>query len=569
MIIVRKLFFILIFFLLHSCKENTQNGAPFNSYTITKKIQVDKGAVVSAHPLASEVGKDILMQGGNAVDAAIAVQYALAVVYPNAGNLGGGGFMVFHTKEGGNYSIDFREKAPLQAHKDMYLDSIGSAVSEWSRNGHLASGVPGTVAGTFLAHRKFGKLPMDQLIRPSIALAESGFAITEREARGLNNYEEDFRKYNTKASIFVKEEAWEAGDILVQKDLAQTLKRIAEQGRAGFYEGETAELIEAEMKRGGGIITVEDLRQYEAKEREPVIFKYKDYTIISMGLPSSGGLMIQQMLGMLEPYPISDYGFHSPAAIQLMTEIERRAFADRTEHMGDPDFVQVPVEKLVEKSYLESRMADFKTGVPTPSAEVGAGLMVEEKEETTHLSVVDEEGNAVSLTTTINGAYGSRVVVDDAGFILNNEMDDFSAKPGAPNKFGLLGTEANSIQPSKRMLSAMTPTIVLKEDKPYLVLGTPGGSTIITSVFQTLVNILEFDLSAEKSVNAPKFHHQWEPDLIYVEEGFPKAAVDSLKHIGYIFKERRSIGRTEVIKITEEGIEAIGDRRGDDSAAGY
>ncbi|WP_236636800.1 gamma-glutamyltransferase [Sinomicrobium soli] len=563
------LFLVSILCLLYSCKEDSRATAPFDSYSVAKKIRVDKGAVVSAHPLASEVGRDILMQGGNAVDAAIAVQYALAVVYPNAGNLGGGGFMVFHTGEGESYSIDFREKAPLRAHKDMYLDSLGDAVPEWSRNGHLASGVPGTVAGTFLAHRKFGKLPMDQLIRPAIALAERGFAITEREAGGLNNYAEDFRKYNTRGSAFVKEKAWKAGDVLVQKDLAETLKRIAVQGQAGFYEGKTAELIEEEMKRGGGIMTAEDLKQYEAREREPVTFKYKDYTIISMGLPSSGGIMMQQMLGMLEPYPISEYGFHSPAAIQLMTEIERRAFADRTEYMGDPDFVEVPVAELVEKSYLESRMADFTPGVPTPSAEVSAGLMVKEKEETTHLSVIDEEGNAVSLTTTINGAYGSRVVVGGAGFILNNEMDDFSAKPGAPNKFGLLGTEANSIQPSKRMLSAMTPTVVLKNDKPYLVLGTPGGSTIITSVFQTLVNILEFDLPAQKAVNAPKFHHQWQPDLIYVEKEFPQAAIDTLEAMGYVVEERRAIGRTEVIKIIEQGIEAVGDRRGDDSAAGY
>ncbi|WP_461534027.1 gamma-glutamyltransferase [Sinomicrobium sp.] len=565
------LFSVSILFLLNSCKESKQaETSPFEGYAITKKIEADNGAVVSAHPLASEVGRDILQQGGNAVDAAIAVQYALAVVYPNAGNLGGGGFMVFHTKQGENYSIDFREKAPLKAHKDMYLDSLGNAVPDWSRNGHLAAGVPGTVAGTFLAHRKFGKLPMEQLIRPAIALAERGFAITEREARALNNYADDFAKYNTQPTAFQKEGEWKAGDILVQKDLAETMKRIVENGQAGFYEGETADLIVAEMERGGGIISKEDLKQYEAQERTPVSFKYKDYTIISMGLPSSGGIMQQQMLAMLEPYPISEYGFHSAKAIQLMTEIERRAFADRTEYMGDPDFVDVPVAELVDSAYVRARMADFTPGVPTPSDKVGPGLKAAvEKEETTHFSVIDAEGNAVSLTTTINGVYGSRVVVGGAGFFLNNEMDDFSAKPGAPNKFGLLGTEANSIQPSKRMLSAMTPTVVLKDDKPYLVLGTPGGSTIITSVFQTLVNILEFDLPVEQAVNAPKFHHQWQPDLIYVEKDFPMAVRDSLKAMGYTIEERRPIGRTEVIKITENGIEGVADKRGDDSAAGY
>ena len=562
----RILFLVSLVFVFQACK---QAQPPFESYEIVKNIQVENGAVVSAHALASEVGRDILVKGGNAVDAAIAVQYALAVVYPNAGNLGGGGFMVFHSNTGENHSIDFREKAPLAAHRDMYLDSLGNAVPDWSRNGHLASGVPGTVAGTFLAHQKFGSLPMDSLIAPAIALAERGFAITPREARGLNRTADDFKKYNTQPSAFEKEGQWKEGDILIQKDLAATLRRIAEQGQAGFYGGETAALIEAEMQRGGGLITAQDLKEYQAREREPIVFDYKGHTIVSMGLPSSGGVMQQMMLGMLQEYPIAQYGFHSPEAVQLVTEIERRAYADRTDYMGDPDFVDVPVAQLVDTVYLRSRMENFDPAMATPSDSIAAGLSPVEKEETTHLSVVDAMGNAVSLTTTINGSYGSRVVVGGAGFILNNEMDDFSAKPGAPNKFGLLGTQANAIAPSKRMLSAMTPTIVLKNERPYLVLGTPGGSTIITSVFQTLVNILEFDLSTEQAVNAPKFHHQWQPDLIYVEEGFPQESRDALEAKGYTFKERGAIGRTEVIKITPDGIEAVGDDRGDDSAAGY
>ena len=562
----RILFLATLVFVFHACK---QVPPPFGSYDIVKSIHVDNGAVVSAHPLASEVGRDILIKGGNAVDAAIAVQYALAVVYPNAGNLGGGGFMVLHTESGENHSIDFREKAPLAAHRDMYLDSLGNAVPDWSRNGHLASGVPGTVAGTFLAHQKFGSLPMDSLIAPAIALAERGFTITQREARGLNRVADDFKKYNTQVSAFEKEGEWKEGDVLVQKDLAATLRRIAEQGQEGFYGGRTAELIEAEMQRGGGLITAQDLKEYQAREREPIVFEYKGHTIVSMGLPSSGGVMQQMMLGMLEEYPIAEYGFHSPEAVQLMTEIERRAYADRTEYMGDPDFVDVPVAQLVDKAYLLSRMENFDPARATPSDSIAAGLSPVEKEETTHFSVVDAMGNAVSLTTTINGSYGSRVVVGGAGFILNNEMDDFSAKPGAPNKFGLLGTQANAIEPSKRMLSAMTPTIVLKEGKPYLVLGTPGGSTIITSVFQTLVNIMEFDLPTDRAVNAPKFHHQWQPDQISVEKDFPQQVRDSLQTKGYSFKERGAIGRTEVIKITPGGIEAVGDNRGDDSAAGY
>lgn len=356
----------------------------------------------------------------------------------------------------------------------------------------------------------------------------------------------------------------------IQEDLANTLQRISDQGQAGFYEGETAALIVAEMKRGGGIITLEDLKNYQPIEREPVEFSYKNFHIVSMGLPSSGGVLLQQMFGMLEAYPIKEYGFQSVEAVQLMVEISRRAYADRTEHMGDPDFVSVPLNKLLDKEYILHRMSDFTPGKATLSSAVEGGLVqVEEKEETTHLSVVDEEGNAVSVTTTINGLYGSRVVVGGAGFILNNEMDDFSAKPGAPNLFGLLGTESNAIEPGKRMLSTMTPTIVLKNKKPYLVLGTPGGSTILTSVFQTIINIIEFELSVEDAINKPKFHHQWQPDLIFIEEGFSESVKNNLEEMGYKFKVRSPIGQTEVIMISDQGVEAVGDKRGDDSAAGY
>lgn len=566
-----SLFLLITGLLVFGCGQQQQAvKIDAYDYEIVKHDTFQHAAVSSAHPLASEVGRYILEQGGTAMDAAIAVQYALAVVYPNAGNIGGGGFMVVNTKEGESYTIDFREKAPGQAHRDMYLDSLGNADLTKSQDGHLASGVPGSVAGMELAHKKFGTLDFEKLIQPAIDLAEKGFAITAREARGLNRYREDFVKYNTMPSAFVKEEEWKENDSLVQTDLANTLKRIQKEGAKGFYEGETARLIVEEMQRGGGIITAEDLKAYTAAERTPVIFDYKGYEIITMGLPSSGGVVVQQMMEMIKPYPLKEYGFHSKEAVSLMVEVERRAYADRTEYMGDPDFVDVPVSRLLDPAYIRSRMNDFVPLKASKSEDIKAGLGTgKEKEETTHFSIIDKDGNMVSLTTTINGNYGSRVVVGGAGFILNNEMDDFSAKPGVPNKFGLLGTEANSIAPGKRMLSAMTPTLVKKDNKPYAVIGTPGGSTIITSVFQTLLNILEFDMSAYDAVNKPKFHHQWQPDLIHIEKAFDPQLSKELEAMGYVVKERANIGRTEVLLIRDGVIEAVGDDRGDDSVAGY
>lgn len=563
-----SLFLLVTGFLIVSCKQQKPVAIDAYNYEIVKHDTFQNGAVSSAHPLASEVGRYILEQGGTAMDAAIAVKYALAVVYPNAGNIGGGGFMVVHTKEGESYTIDFREKAPGQAHRDMYLDSLGNADLTKSQNGHLASGVPGSVAGMELAYKKFGTMDFEKLIQPAIDLAEKGFAITAREARGLNSTKDDFVKYGTMPSAFVKEGEWKENDSLIQTELANTLKRIQKEGAKGFYEGETARLIVEEMKRGGGIITEDDLMAYQAVEREPVVFDYKGYEIITMGLPSSGGIVVQQMMEMIKPYPLKEYGFHSKEAISLMVEVERRAYADRTEYLGDPDFVDVPVARLLDTAYVRSRMNDFTPFKASKSKDIKAGLG-REKEETTHFSVIDKDGNMVSLTTTINGNYGSRVVVGGAGFILNNEMDDFSAKPGVPNKFGLLGTEANSIAPGKRMLSAMTPTVVKKDGKPYAVLGTPGGSTIITSVFQTLLNILEFDMSAYDAVNKPKFHHQWKPDSVYIEKDFDAQVRNELEGAGYAFKERANIGRTEVLLIRDGVVEAVGDKRGDDSVAGY
>lgn len=553
-------------------QQSREISSPYN-YSIQKKSTGSKGAVVSAHPLASKAGLDILRKGGNAIDAAIATQLALAVVYPGAGNIGGGGFLVASLSTGKTLAIDYREKAPAAAHRDMYLDSAGNAQTQLSQSGHLASGVPGTIAGLYASH-KYAKLSFTELIQPAIELAEKGFVITAAEASSLNNTRTAFLQNNTQPSAFIAKTTWKAGDTLIQTDLANTLKRVRDNGMKGFYEGETARLIVEEMKRGKGLITYDDLKNYTAKEREAIRFPYKEYTIITMPLPSSGGLIIQQALKILESRNIAKMGFHTPASVQLVTEVERRAYADRAEFMGDADFVKVPVKTMVSADYLTERMKSYEPGKAGKSSIIKAGNINPESEETTHLSVADQWGNAVSVTTTLNGGYGSRTVVGGAGFLLNNEMDDFSVKPGVPNMYGAVGAEANAIAPGKRMLSSMTPTIVLRNEKPYIVLGTPGGTTIPTSVLQTILNILEFNLSAEDAVNKPKFHHQWLPDVIMVENAFPQTVADSLKAMGYEVIKRGQIGRTEVIKITRPKknklvFEAVGDNRGDDDAETY
>lgn len=555
-------------FYVAGAQSPVQQLRPYD-YKIEKNITVPHGAVVSAHPLASRVGAMILQQGGNAVDAAIATQLALAVVYPGAGNLGGGGFMVARLANGTQVALDYRETAPAKARRDMYLDSAGNPITTLSLDGHLAAGIPGTVAGLFAA-MKYAKLPFAKLIEPAILLAEKGFAVTASEAANLNASKADFQRLNTAPTAFVKEQLWKEGDTLIQKDLAHTLTLIRNKGAAGFYEGETAANIVAEMQRGHGIMTLADLKNYKARERKALSFNYKGYTIVTMPLPSSGGICLQQMMGMMEKYPVADWGFHSPKAVQLMIEVERRAYADRAQFLGDPDFVKVPVAQLTSKKYLAARMADFVPGKAGSSEATKAGTFPE-SEETTHLSIIDDKGNAVAVTTTLNGHYGSRTVVGKAGFLLNNEMDDFSVKPGVPNMYGLVGTEANAIAPGKRMLSSMTPTIVLQGQQPLYALGTPGGSTIITSVFQTLMNTLEFGLSPADAINKPKFHHQWLPDEIAVEKDFPEEVITALQQMGYKVVKRNPIGRSEIIKRTPgtHALDAAGDKRGDDSAAGY
>jgi gamma-glutamyltranspeptidase / glutathione hydrolase len=564
MLIMKKI--IIVFYCFISLKINAQIN-PFN-YGVVKKVACKKGAVVSAHPLASKVGLSILKQGGNAIDAAIATQLALAVVYPGAGNIGGGGFMVAHLKNGKSIAIDYREKAPGKAHRDMYLDGDGNAQLALSQDGHLAAGVPGTVAGLFASH-KYGKLPFATLIQPAIDLAEKGYAITTAEASSLNNLKEEFLKLNLASVAFVKEKEWRAGDTLIQKDLANTLRRIKNNGQKGFYYGETARLIVQEMHKAGGLINYDDLEKYTAKERTPLQFNYKGNTIISMPLPSSGGIILQQVLGMIAPYSIGKLKFQTPQSVQLLVEAERRAFADRGEYLGDPDFVKVPVKTLVSKKYLTKKMETYTPDIAGNSTTTKAGV-IKESEETTHISIIDNEGNAVAVTTTLNGGYGSRTVVTGAGFILNNEMDDFSVKPGVPNMYGAIGNEKNAIAPGKRMLSSMTPTIVLDATKnPFMVVGTPGGTTIPTSVIQTIINVIDFGMSAEDAVNKPKFHHQWLPDEVFVERNFDAATKAALEKMGYKVTTRGAIGRTELIMITPRGIFAVGDKRGDDDAEGY
>ena len=571
-------FLLLTFIILSiSCKTVSTSivGAgkaidPYN-YTIVKNQTFQNGAVASAHPLASMVGAQILKQGGNAIDASIATQLALAVVYPGAGNIGGGGFLVATMNDGKSFTLDYRETAPAKSTRDMYLDAQGNPQTLLSQKGHLSAGIPGTVAGLF-ASMPYAKLSFKNLIQPAIDLAENGFVITDAEAKKMNSVVSDFKLYNTIANVFYKGN-WKKGDTLIQKDLAATLRRIRDNGRDGFYKGPTADLIVAEMKRGNGIITYADLEGYQPKERQPLIFNYKGYQVISMPPPSSGGILLLQMLKMVEKRPLPFYGFHSTKAVQLMTEVERRAYADRAAHLGDPDFYKVPIETLASEAYLEQRMLDYDSTRAGKSSVIKAGLI--EGMQTTHISIVDKWNNAVSVTTTLNLTFGSKTVVGGAGFFLNDEMDDFSVKPGVPNAYGAVGGEANAIEPGKRMLSSMTPTIVLKNGKPFMVVGTPGGPTIPTSVFQVITNAIDFNLDPFTNVNAPRFHHQWLPDELVIEKDFPKKVADDLIRMGYSIKNygipgySTTLGRIELLSINNGKIQAIGDKRGDDSVAGY
>jgi len=531
------------------------------------------GMVVTAHPLASQIGVDILKKGGNAVDAAIAVQFALAVVYPNAGNIGGGGFMVYRSAKDSIAALDFRETASGKAYKDMYLDSEGNPIERLSLDGHLAVGVPGTVDGMVKAHERYARLAWKDLLQPAITLAKNGFPLTAMQAKELNARKEAFERFNPMGTALIKKKGeWKEGDLLVQKELARTLKLIKKKGRAGFYEGRTAALIVEEMRRGNGMINEDDLKNYRAKWRQPIVGFYRNYKVISMPPSSSGGIALLSLLKSVEPYPLSRWGFQKDSTVQVMVEAERRVYADRAEHLGDMDFYKVPIKGLLDSMYQQNRMSDMRFDRATPSSDVKAGNPnTYESEQTTHFSIVDAEGNAVAITTTLNNSYGSQVVVKGAGFLLNDEMDDFSVKPGVPNLYGLLGGTANAIEPNKRMLSAMTPTILTKGGNLFMVVGTPGGSTIITSVFQTILNVVDFGMGIQQAVDAPRFHHQWMPDEVFVEKEAIDASVkDKLKVKGYQFTPRGSIGRVDAILIHADGLKDGGaDHRGDDMAVGY
>lgn len=533
-------------------------------------VEQPQSAVVSARAEASKIGIDILKKGGNAFDAMIATHLALTVCYPNAGNIGGGGFLIYRKADGTVGSLDYREKAPDAADRDMYLDSTGNVIPDKSTLGGLAVGVPGSVAGLTDIHEKLGFLPFKDLVQPAIELAEKGYVVTEKQARSFASKREQFILINGKNTRYAY--PYQAGDTVFNPELASALKRIQAHGRAGFYQGETADQIVETVAATGGIITHDDLKNYQAIWRDPLRFSYKDLSLVSMAPPSSGGVCLAQMMGMIEDYDIGQYGHNSPEAMQVMIEAERRSYADRSEFLGDPDFVSIPIDSLMDKNYLKERMLDFSWDQATLSSAIKPGGIVwNESDETTHYSILDKDGNAVSVTTTLNGSYGSKVYVEGSGFFLNNEMDDFSSKPGTPNMFGLVGSKANAIAPGKRMLSSMTPTIVEKNGKLWMIVGTPGGSTIITSVFQTILNAYEFKMEMQAAVEAPRFHHQWLPDVVVLEPNrFTQAQIQPLQEKNYNIEEKltRIIGRVDAIMIAEDGAISTGaDPRGDDAAA--
>ncbi|MCX2719677.1 gamma-glutamyltransferase [Lentiprolixibacter aurantiacus] len=535
-------------------------------------LVTDNAMVVSARKEASEIGVAIMQNGGNAFDAMVGTELALAVAYPFAGNLGGGGFMVYRMNNGDVGALDYREKAPLAAHKDMYLDSLGNVIPGMSTIGATSVGVPGTIAGIFEVHEKFGALPIEDIIARVIELVDQGVEVTEKQSRRLDAYWDQIVEVNGDQTLFYNK--CMPGDTLRYPALANTLQRIAKNGRDEFYKGETAKILSRFIQEKGGFVTEEDLARYEAKWRQPIIFRYKDLKIISMSPPSSGGVTINQIFKMIEPYDIGQYHHNSAEAVQLFTEAARRAYADRNYYLGDPDFVDIPLDVLLSREYVKGRMESFSFNEATTSSDIERGTVeILESSETTHYSIVDAEGNAVSVTTTLNGAYGSKLYCDELGFFLNNEMDDFSAKTGVPNMFGLTGAEANSIAAEKRMLSSMTPTIVEKDDRLWLVVGTPGGSTIITAVAQTILNVYEFDMSMQEAVNAARFHHQWLPDNIRFEpEGFSEELKQQLKSKGYRINEGRNgfIGMVDAIRVLEDGrLEGGADKRGDDTAVGF
>ncbi len=534
------------------------------------------GMVASRSLLASEVGAEIMRAGGNAVDAAVATGFALAVTHPSAGNLGGGGFMVIRLADGTVVTNDHREKAPRSASRDMYLDADGAVVEGLSTDTHLAAGVPGTVAGMLDVLERYGELSRRQVMAPAIRLAHDGFPLSYDLAVQLQDRAATFRRYPGSAAAFLKADGtpYREGERFRQRDLAKTLRRISRSGRDGFYKGKTADLIVAEMQHGNGLIDHEDLASYESKWREPIQGRYRGHVIYSMPPPSSGGVLLVQMLNMLESHDVAGMGFGSAARAHLMIEAERRAYADRAQHLGDPDFYPVPVAQLIDPEYAKRRFASYDPAQAGKSSDVTAGQWPEESPETTHISVMDAGGNAVAFTTTLNLSYGSKIAVTGAGFLLNNEMDDFSSKDDTPNAYGLIGREANAIAPHKRMLSSMTPTIVSKDGEPLLVTGSPGGSTIITTVLQVIVNVIDHSMDVSDAVSAPRFHHQWLPDrIIYEPYAFSpdsRRLLESRGHGALVpWEYGRGIGDANSVMRRDGALWGMSDPRNAGGAAGF
>ena len=553
-----KLLFYIALILCFSCNYEMNNG-------------YKNGIVVSAKIEASQAGISVLKQGGNAFDAMIATDLALSVVYPNAGNLGGGGFLVYRLSDSSLGSLDFREKSPSSSTKNMYLDENENEIKGLSTLGGLSVGIPGTVAGLFKVYEKYATLPLEKLFEPAIELAENGYVLTEKQANSLNSSRNDINLLNQDLLLFNKK--FSEGDLFINKALGKTLRLILKNGRDEFYKGSISKKIINYVNNKNGILKEEDFENYEAVWRKPLKFKYKKLNIITMGPPSSGGIVLGQILKMIEPFDVSNFNHNSTEYIQLLVEAQRRSFADRGEYLGDPDFNYIPVDELLNKEYLNERMNTFNFEKSTSSDLISYGKIdFNESEETTHYSIVDKFGNAVSVTTTLNGNYGSKLFPSELGFFLNNEMDDFSIKPGIPNMYGLIGGEVNAIEPNKRMLSSMTPTIVEKNNNLFLVLGSPGGPTIITSVLQTILNSEEFNFNIEKAVNSPRFHHLFLPDLIFYEKNtINQSDKNLLNSKGYFLNERNSvIGRVDAVHVDKDGFLFGGaDKRGDDKSVGY
>ena len=542
----------------------------FSCSKVDEGVVSENAMVVSAREEASKIGIKILKKGGNAFDAMMATELALAVSYPSAGNIGGGGFMVYRMYDGTIGALDYRERAPIKSSRDMYLDDNGNIIEGLSMIGALSIGVPGTIAGIFEAHEKFGKLEIEEIISPVIDLAKNGFVITENQQMRINENRKYFQLANKSKILF--DDNFKKNDTIRNHKLAATLERIMVNGKNEFYHGETAKKLVEFINQNGGIISLEDLKIYKPIWREPITFNYDGLKIISMSPPSSGGICINQIMTMIEPYNLKSFGHNSINYIKLLVEAERRSFADRSHFLGDPDFISIPTKMLTNKDYLENRMVDFSFEEPTDSNKIGYGdILIPEANETTHYSIVDQFGNAIAVTTTLNGTFGSKLFADELGFFLNNEMDDFSSKPGFPNMYGLIGGEANKIEPKKRMLSSMSPTIVEKDGELYMTLGTPGGSTIITSVVQTILNVHEFEMTMNEAVNSPRFHHQWKPDSIRIElDYFDRDVIEALLKSGYRLNDKGTIGRVDGILIRDDKmLEGGADKRGDDTALGF